>query len=501
MTVGILNNIKSFFSKEQPNSAQSVTQDTTLQSVYDHYPLDITSVNTLTFDEYCTPMDTFQISQNYKVIFDEWKNNVASINCHNSVMQYSQFSGTRLSYYECAQLSRDAIINKAIHTFSKDIVGNKGLFNLETPVDNADDIITDLESTLDELKFWDIIKKASETAFTFGGAFIYLDTNQKGAVPFNFNSYKSEGNQLTRLVVISPMHCSPYKVNTSDILNEYYMKPQEWYIQGSGIVHTDNLCSLCFFEVPDIEKPLFNYLGVGLPQFMKTYVRNAEIIRESVCDILLRHRIMVFKSNRPSIQPIEVKKKIEGICRFINNSAALLLEKDDEFLEHNTNLGGIESLVAQAQQHLAIPSRIPNVKLLGLSPQGLNNTGEHDMKTYYDEAESLQKAVILPIIEKIAQIVLWNKGIDNRVKFTFTPLAQESNMERAQRAQTVITSCSKMLEDGIITEEQYFNILQREEILLNKGDTYEGNEEEDSIYQPITPLAEEVNNDSPESTD
>lgn len=393
---------------------------------------------------------------------DDWRNEVANININNSVMQYSNFTQERLSYAECGQLYTDAIINKAINTIAKDCVGKGGIFSIADKIDNNDDeIIARLENRLNELNFWGKLRVLIERSLTFGGAFLFLDSNTDSyddeyRIQFEF----VKNSPLQDIKIIEPWLCSPYEVNTANPLSRNYMKPKRWFVAGAGAVDSTRLQTLTFFEATDLYKPVFNFLGISLTQFMKDYVKNAETIRQSLADLFLRFRTQIIKSGLLTTNQTEAIERAKANNKMMNNLGVMLLTENEEWIESITPITGLDKIQAQAYENLAVSARMPAVKLLGLTPSGFNATGDFDLKNYYDEIQSYQNAIIKPLILKVGQIVLYGLGYDLKLDFEFTPIAQESAREQAERENLLADKVSKLIQNQIIDTEQGFNIAQ-----------------------------------------
>ncbi len=403
-------------------------------------------------------------------IFDDWKNSVANINLNNSIIRHSEFIENRLTYMQCASLYADANINNAISTISKDCIGNKGIFEIVNQDDSADfrKIIDDLEVELENIDFWNSIKKAIETSLTYGGCLIYLDVNTDDYSKLLAKGYASVvENKLQGIRVLEPWSFAPLDVNTSMVLSKDYMKPKKWNIMGAGAVHSTRVIPLTFFEAPNLTKPLYNMLGISICQFMYNAVRNSETMGESLSDIFLRFRTDIIKTGQLSINEEEVIERAKANNKLRNNLSTLILQDGEEYIQTITSLSGLDKLVAQAMEKLAISARIPAVKLLGISPSGFNATGDFDLKNYYDIIEGYQKSILESIILEIAQMVLYGLGYNYKLKFKFNPIAQENALEKANKENLIVSYLVNLVNTGIISQEQAFEFLQSKEILFN----------------------------------
>ncbi|WP_150531532.1 anti-CBASS protein Acb1 family protein, partial [Staphylococcus aureus] len=66
-------------------------------------------------------------------------------------------------------------------------------------------------------------------------------------------------------------------------------------------------------------------------------------------------------------------------------------EAAEEFFNVSTPLGTLDTLQAQTQEHMAAVSGVPLIKLLGISPAGLNASSEGEIRTFYDSIHSFQE--------------------------------------------------------------------------------------------------------------
>lgn len=207
---------------------------------------------------------------------DSWINPVANVGVNNSLMQYNQNIDKRLSYAECAFLANDPIINNAILKIANEILRKGGDIEIENDSEEfKNELKKSLELRLKELDFWRVIHKAIITSLTYGGAIIFCDTNTKQAdliKPIIESSAVFSKNKIQTLKVIEPYLCGANEVNATNPLNADFMIPNVWYISGGGAIHKSRVDTLIMYPAPDMIKPLYNYLGISLCQFMRDYV-------------------------------------------------------------------------------------------------------------------------------------------------------------------------------------------------------------------------------------
>lgn len=412
---------------------------------YENRNINITDIAPIrTFDN--MPADVANIA--YKN-FSSWQNNVASVGINNSLQQYSTHILNRLSYQECANLATDSMISKAIDVIVREIFKSGGKWEA-THLD-----IDNFEMILNSLDFYNKITLAVQRALEYGGAFIYINTDDTNlSLPLYINEKTSKKNKITGLTVIEPWQAAPVQVNTFNPLKNNYMQPDLWWVLGaSSTVHKTRLIPIVFYSVPDLIKPLYNYLGLPLSFYMKNYVSNADTVRQSISDLVLRFRTKIIKTTAQKIADPQTQARVKYMNATSNNLATLLLAKDEEWIETVTSLSGMDNLLSQMYELMTASTRgIPVTKLLGLSPRGFNATGEYDENNFYDVIDGYAKSVVIPVMEKAAEYVLCFKaGVLDEPKYEFNPRKQIKQKEQAEINNLKADYISKLIMSGVVT--------------------------------------------------
>ena len=381
--------------------------------------------------------------------FSSWQNYAASIGINNSLAQYSSHVLNRLSYQECANLATDSMISKAIDVITREIFKSGGKW-IDTHLD-----IDNFEMILNSLDFYNKITLAVQRALEYGGAFIYINTDDTDlSLPLYINEKTAKNNKITGLTVIEPWQVAPIKVNSFNPLRENYMQPDLWWVLGAGgAVHKSRLIPIIFYSVPDLIKPLYNYLGLPLSFYMKNYVSNADTVRQSISDLVLRFRTKIIKTTAQKIADPQTQARVKYMNATSNNLATLLLAKDEEWIETVTSLSGMDNLLSQMYELMTASTRgIPVTKLLGLSPRGFNATGEYDENNFYDVIDGYAKSVVVPLMEKVAEYILCFKiGVLRQPKYEFKPRKQVTQKEQAEINNLKADYISKLIMSGVVT--------------------------------------------------
>lgn len=427
--------------------------------------------------------------KNYMRVLDSWSNSVANVNTGNSIMRYSEFEVQRLSYQECAALYSDPVINKAITVIVNEMLNKWGkvVLNSEKSKNEKEnrEIIKHVESELIRLDVKNVAKKFLTTALTFGGSFVYLNFGPDSPeTPLYLNYTHLRSRNLNSIKSIEPWLIGPLEVNTSNPLEDSYMNPRFWSVSSQGKISSDRIIPVTFYQSTDLFKPMYNFLGISLCQFMKDHVKCAEIIRQSLADMFLRFRNVIIKSNLAKVDPQEAVDRVKVINSQSNNLGGIILATDEEYIENVTSLSGLDNIQAQSFENMVISSRLPATKLLGISPSGFNSTGDFDLNNYYDEISGYQHNVLKPVLDQIIEIIVLSKyDTDLKFSFEFNPLEKMNDLQLSDLSQKKIDSVMNLYNNGILNDEQVFEQLQKEGLIDSefKFDSHESEDELDSL--------------------
>lgn len=330
--------------------------------------------------------------------------------------------------------------------------------------------ISELNDFQDELHLRENFAEVAEIDGFFGRAHLFLDfgTDLDGdpkelAVPIGTGRDEmSKGkvgkkSKLKRLEVIEPIWTYPQAYNGVNPLKEDWYEPQKWFVMGKE-VHTSRIPTFIGRPVPDIFKPAYAFGGLARSQMAKPYVDYWLKNRTSVGDIINAFSVFVLKTDM-SENLIAGGDKLWHRLNLFNmtrdNAGVLAVDKNTEdFTNISAPLGTLDSLLAQSQEHMASVSRIPLVKLLGISPHGLNASTEGELRTFYDTILAYQQRFFADRLRSILDfmmISLWGK-VDDDITFEFEPLWSLDEKGAAEVQKTKAETGQILIDSGAISQ-------------------------------------------------
>lgn len=136
------------------------------------------------------------------------------------------------------------------------------------------------------------------------------------------------------------------------------------------------------------------------------------------------------------------------------NEGLTLIDKNDTFQSTAYSFAGLSDMMLQKLQELSGASGIPLVRLLGQSPAGLGNTGETDLRMYYDSINAAQNSKLRDPMDTLLR-VMWRSSFGQPapqdLEFTFKSLWQTDAKDKAEIAKTNTETILSAHEGGLVS--------------------------------------------------
>ena len=129
--------------------------------------------------------------------------------------------------------------------------------------------------------------------------------------------------------------------------------------------------------------------------------------------------------------PEQIKQRVQTMDLTKSIYHSLFIDSKEDFVRDNVSFAGIPEVLYNFYMLIAADTGYPITRLFGVSPAGMNSTGESDMRNYYDMVRAAQRTQLLPMILRLAKIISeWKKLEEPYIEFR--PLQQLSEKENAE---------------------------------------------------------------------
>lgn len=338
--------------------------------------------------------------------------------------------------------------------------------------------IKELKAKLKKLNVRDLFSEAAKFDGFFGRCQLFVDLGQHDGeelkTPMLMVKEKLQG-KLRKFKIIEPMYSYPYNYRADNPLADSYYNPQSWYVMGQE-VHSSRLLMFISRPVPDILKPAYNFSGMSMSQLALPYVENFLKTRDSVNRMISTYSMPGIATNMMSVMTGEDGDDVVNRAALYNaqrdNQGLFVIDKESEEMFHyQAALGTLDKLQAQSQEHMSSISSVPLVVLFGISPSGLNATGDAELTVWADYVQDMQQVLFrdnLQMVINIIQLSEWGE-IDPTIEIEFPTLMEAKPAEQAQIRKTNAETDSIRQNDGQISAEEV-----RERISEDEESGYSG---------------------------
>ena len=151
--------------------------------------------------------------------------------------------------------------------------------------------------------------------------------------------------------------------------------------------------------------------------------------------------------------------------RLRNSFGLQLLSAGDTYENHPYSFAGLSEVYEAFMMDMAGAAGIPATRLFGRSPEGMNATGESDLKNYYELIGQMQERHLRPALEKLLPVMYrscWGfspEGLEIRFPSLMTTSPREEAEIRARNTDTLV----KALQAGLLTpgeaRDRFLNLL------------------------------------------
>ena len=233
---------------------------------------------------------------------------------------------------------------------------------------------------------------------------------------------------------------------------------------GSIRVHHSRVLRFTGRELPQGELVRENYWGASELEHIWDEIQRYTSVSANAAELVFKANLATLKMDglgeMMSLGTDDAKRKTEcmiGEMTHMMSSFGMLLLNPEESLEtHSYSFSGLKDMHEAFMTEVAGAAEIPVTKLFGRSPDGMNATGEADMRNYYERIASLQERMLRPALERLLPVMMMSCFwyIPEKMDFVFNPLATMAPEEMEELAGKLSSRVRELFEAGIISREE-----------------------------------------------
>lgn len=341
----------------------------------------------------------------------------------------------------------DGLGARVIDLLPEDMMKQGWHYEFENEKEGMEEYSKTYDKIFKEIRANDKISKALKWARLYGGCLILLGVfdSEELDQPLNLNKIKSFENLKIiprNNVMYGTMEwqMDPTKPHYGQV--DYY---NITFYTGNDFftvrVHYSRVIELHGVEIPTSQDSIipreFRYWGLSVFQRIQDRLKDLAASFGSLSNLF--HELTIGKYKYKDLAEIMASKdgeklvqnRLQAMDMMKSSFHSILMDIDEDFVRDTISFGGVSEVLYQFMMMTSASTGYPMTKLFGISPGGLNSTGDSDMYQYYDMVRAKQQTELLPIIERLVHIISqWQKIPEPKI--VFNPLEQMTEKEQAE---------------------------------------------------------------------
>ena len=350
-------------------------------------------------------------------------------------------------------------------------------------------ILSAVETVETEFNVKEVVNEALRWARLYGGAGLLIGI--KGESPDSELVVENlKKDCLEYLVVVDRHRLTPNGALCTDITDEAFGLPTSYTLTDSPVIfHHSRVIRFNGQKLPFRIWQANNYWDDSELQHIISDLKNYSATMGNIATMMFEANVDVVQVNNLAEELATKDGTARIISRFQTAMATksvtktLILDASETFDKKANSFSGLNTIVIQFMQALCAVADIPMTRLFGMSPGGLNSTGDGDLSNYYDMVNAKQEAELRPRLAKLDQVLLRSAlgRMPEDYDFTFNSLWQVSD-ETKSKIQQARASVDKIYwEMGVVPEgviardlkesKTYLNLTDKDVLLADKLST------------------------------
>lgn len=391
-------------------------------------------------------------------------NAIRKVVASGGIDAYPQFLG----YSYLSGLQQNGFIRAGVEGLADDMTARFiELIRTSDIENNDDDKINKINEYLNAFQIKELFNKAAALCGYFGGCLIYVDTDDEDLL--SALDEKSLNHSIKGYVLIEPINIYPGRYNSTNPLRADYFIPETWFVLGQE-VHASRLLYLAADEVNMLLKPAYNFFGIAPAQIAADSVSHFIKDREAVSRLLHKYSLLVFKTDMGSAlyngNPEELYSRVKVLADFRDNDSVIIIDKEDEdIVTVTTSMAGITDVVRLSLELMPIMFRQPLTKFLGISPGGMNATGESDENNWNEYVLSQCEKQFRKPVKRLLELIQYNLfgEVDENIDFIFKVQSSNDESKEVNNNKIKADTYVQLVSTGIISPEEARKALAEDE--------------------------------------
>lgn len=341
----------------------------------------------------------------------------------------------------------DGLGAKIVDLLPEDMLKKGWHYEFENQKEGMEDVSKQYDDFFEYISAYDKIMKALKWARLYGGGILILGAydGEEMDKPLNIKRIKDfenlkfvPRNNIMYGTIKWQMDSTQPRYGRPEIYPVEYRVGEDFVIKN---IHYSRVIELHGIEIPTSQASIipaeYRYWGLSILQRVHENLKDIAGAFSSLSNLMQEVSIGKFKfidladilASPDGDKMIQKRLQTMDLTKSVFHS--IIMDSGEEYIRDTLSFTGVSDVMHQFFMMICASSHYPMTRLFGISPGGLNSTGDSDTYQYYDTVESKQKTELLPILNRLIYIYSEWKNIE-KPKVIFNPLEQMTEKEQAE---------------------------------------------------------------------
>ena len=230
---------------------------------------------------------------------------------------------------------------------------------------------------------------------------------------------------------------------------------------GSLRVHHSRILRFTGRDLPRMEEVSSRFWGASELEHVWEELQKRAATSANIARLVFQANVTTLKMSDfgeilalgTSQQRQQVLSSIEEQNRLRTSFGLQLLSAGDTYENHPYSFSGLSEVYEAFMMDMAGAAGIPATRLFGRSPEGMNATGESDLKNYYELIGQMQERHLRPALERLLPVMAlscWG-FVPEKLEIQFPSLMTTSPREEAEIRARNTDSLIRAVQAGLLT--------------------------------------------------
>ena len=319
-----------------------------------------------------------------------------------------------------------------------------------------------------------IIFEATWKARLYGGVLLCMITKEADLTePLDLRKIKK--GDLINLHVVNRFYVNAQRDFLRDIMQPDFNEPDHYDVWQDGInyrIHPSRTVRVSALPVDNVTPSVMGQdLWFGdsvlhtiideVTRDLSMAQASGHLIQEGSVKVLGIDNLNDMRAGRTSGNTDEVQSLdslLSQLSREISLYNTFVIDKEDTNIQRMEAkvFSGLDKVLKYQQQRISGATGIPSTILWGSSPDGMNATGDSDMKIYQRLIENTQKRMIDPIFRVLDPVLIADAGgnFNQVLEYKWPKIIEKNALLEAQASKTKVEGLVLLKDHNAIDEDE-----------------------------------------------